>query len=88
MIHLNIQSVPRSKHYLSYNNQSVLYREIIAVCSQMHTKHTNTLYGLNVVFLSVTLVVRAVSTEPSKVNSVKGKGLLVYAIMALGGLDV
>ena len=26
----------------------MLYREIIAVCSQIHTKHTNTLYGQNV----------------------------------------
>ena len=23
----------------------MLYREIIAVCSQIHTKHINTLYG-------------------------------------------
>jgi len=26
----------------------MLYREIIAVCSQIHTKHTNTLCGQNV----------------------------------------
>ena len=26
----------------------MLYREIIAVCSQIHTKHINTLCGLNV----------------------------------------
>ena len=26
----------------------MLYKEIIAVCSQIHTKHTNTLYGQNV----------------------------------------
>jgi len=26
----------------------MLYREIIAVCSEIHTKHTNTLYGQNV----------------------------------------
>ena len=25
----------------------MLYREIIAVCSQIHTKHTNTLCGQN-----------------------------------------
>jgi hypothetical protein len=29
----------------------MLYREIIAVCSQIHTKHTNTLCGRNVEFL-------------------------------------
>jgi len=26
----------------------MLYREIIAVCSQIHTKHINALYGQNV----------------------------------------
>jgi len=31
----------------------MLYREIIAVCSQIHTKHTNTLRGQNVELLSV-----------------------------------
>ena len=31
----------------------MLYREIIAVCSQIHTKHINTLRGQNVVFLDV-----------------------------------
>ena len=29
-------------------NQSMLYSEIIAVCSQIHTKHINTLCGQNV----------------------------------------
>ena len=29
-------------------NQLMLYREIIAVCSQIQTKHTNTLCGQNV----------------------------------------
>ena len=28
-------------------NQLMLYREIIAVCSQIHTKHINTLCGQN-----------------------------------------
>jgi len=31
----------------------MLYREIMAVCSEIHTKHTNTLRGQNVEFLSV-----------------------------------
>jgi hypothetical protein len=31
----------------------MLYGEIIAVCSEIHTKNTNTLYGQNVEFLSV-----------------------------------
>ena len=39
----------------------MLYREIIAVCSQIHTKHLNTLCGQNVEFLNVKLVVRIVT---------------------------
>jgi hypothetical protein len=31
----------------------MLYSEIIAVCSQLHTKHINTLCGQNVEILSV-----------------------------------
>jgi hypothetical protein len=34
----------------------MLYREIIAVCSQIHTKHINTLCGQNVEFLNVKLL--------------------------------
>jgi len=40
----------------------MLYREIIAVCSQSHTKHINTLYGQNVELLNVKLVVHIVTT--------------------------
>jgi len=36
----------------------MLYREIIAVCSQSHTRHINTLCGLNVELLNVKLAVR------------------------------
>jgi len=35
----------------------MLYREIIAVCSKIHTKHINTLCGQNVEWLNVKLVV-------------------------------
>ena len=34
----------------------MLYREIIGVCSQIHTKHINTLCGQNVELLNVKLV--------------------------------
>ena len=40
----------------------MLYREIIAVCSQIHTKHINTLCGQNVELLDVKLVVRVITT--------------------------
>jgi hypothetical protein len=32
----------------------MLHREIIAVCSQLHTKHINILCGQNVEFVKVT----------------------------------
>jgi len=49
-IHIKTQSVPRSKHYISViqTSQLMLYREIMAVCSEIHTKHINTLCGQNV----------------------------------------
>ena len=40
----------------------MLCREIIAVCSEIHTKHINTLCGQNVELLNVKLVVRIVTT--------------------------
>ena len=36
------------------------YREIVAVCYQMHTKHINTLCGQNVELLNVKLAVHIV----------------------------
>ena len=47
----------------------MLYREIIAVCSQIHTKHINTLCGQNVELLNVKQVVHIhiVTTELEKV---------------------
>jgi len=40
----------------------MLYREIIAVCSQIHTKRINTLCEQNVESLNVTLAVHIVTT--------------------------
>ena len=34
-------------------NQLMLYRKIIAICSQVHTKHVNVLCGQNVELLNV-----------------------------------
>ena len=39
----------------------MLYREIIAVCSEIHTKHINTVYGQNVELLYVELAVHIVN---------------------------
>ena len=44
---LKIHFVPRSKHSASVlkTDKLMLYKEIIAVCSQIHTKHINTLWA-------------------------------------------
>jgi len=39
----------------------MLYREIIAVCSQIHTKHINTLCGQNAEFLDVKKIWRYIN---------------------------
>ena len=40
----------------------MLYREVNAVCSQIHTKHINTLCGQNLELLNDKLVVHIVTT--------------------------
>jgi len=40
----------------------MLYRELIAVCSQIHTKHINTVCGHNVEWLNAKLAVHIVTT--------------------------
>ena len=39
LLYIRNQSVPRSKLHHGYKSQSVTYREIIAVCSDIRTKH-------------------------------------------------
>jgi plastocyanin len=39
----------------------MLYREIIALCSEIHTKHINTLCGQNVEFVNVKLAAHTVT---------------------------
>ena len=48
----------------------MLYREIIAVCSEIHT---NTLRGQNVELLNVKLVVHIVTTDLQRVKSLLQK---------------
>jgi len=43
-------------------SQLMLYREIMAVCCEIHTKDINTLCGQNVELVSVKLVVHIVTT--------------------------
>jgi len=40
----------------------MLYRDMIAVCSQIHIKHLNTVCGQNEELLNVKLVVHIVTT--------------------------
>ena len=47
----------------------MLYREIIAVCSEIHTKHINTLFGHNLELLNVKLAVHIVTTGLQRVKS-------------------
>jgi len=47
----------------------MLYSEIIAVYSQIHTKHINTLCGQTVKLFNVKLAVHIVTTEPYSVNT-------------------
>ena len=47
----------------------MLYREIIAVCSQTHTKHVNSVCGQNVELLNVKLVVHVVTNGLQRVKS-------------------
>ena len=50
-------------------SQLMLYREIMAVCPEIHTKHINTLCGQNVELLNVKLAVHIVTTGPQRVKS-------------------
>ena len=47
----------------------MLYREIIAVCSDIHTKHISMLCGQNVELLNVKLAVHIVTTGLQRVKS-------------------
>jgi len=52
------------KGYISVikTSQLMLYREIMAVCSEIHTKHMNAVCGQNVKLLNVKLAVHIVTT--------------------------
>ena len=50
----------------------MLCREIIAVCTEIHTKHTIALCGQNVELLNVKLVVHIVTTPKREAKCVNG----------------
>ena len=70
--YINAQLVSRSKHSVSViqTSQLMLYREIIAVCSEIHTKHINILCGRNVELLDVKVAVHNVTTMKTYGGSV------------------
>ena len=49
----------------------MLYREIIAVCSDIRTKHIKTLWGQNVELFNIQLVLHIVTTGLLRVNGVR-----------------
>jgi len=55
----------------------MLYREIIAVCSQIHTKHINTLCGQNVE-LYVYINVQSVPRSKNSVSVIQTSQLMLY----------
>jgi len=60
------RAVNTSRLYYKNHGQSNLYREIIAVYSEIHTKHINTLCGLNVeLYIKIKSVPRSKHT-PSR----------------------
>jgi len=62
----------------------MLHREIIAVCSQIHTKHINTLCGQNVELLNVKLAVR-IHVVIIRVNPLKPELNPICYLLALLG---
>jgi hypothetical protein len=47
------QFIPQSKHCVGYKNHVMLYTAKATVCSEIHTKHMNTLYRQNTELLNV-----------------------------------
>jgi hypothetical protein len=62
----------------------MLYSEIIAVCSQIHTKYINTLCGQNVELCVLNLVVHIVTTVCSEIHIKHINTLCVQNVEFLG----
>ena len=54
---------------ITKTSQLMLYREIMAVCSEIHTKHINTLCGQNVELLNVKLAVHIVTSGLQRIKT-------------------
>jgi len=60
----------------------MLYREIIAVCSQIFTKHINTLCRQNVKLLNVKLAVHMVTTGLQRVTIAKHNSIAMQFLVS------
>jgi hypothetical protein len=49
-------------------SQLMLYRDIMAVCSEIHKKHINKLCGQNVVFCNIRLVVHILTIGTKRIK--------------------
>ena len=61
----------------------MLYREIIAICFHIHTKHINTLCGQNIELLNVKLTVHKVTTQLWRTDNEKKEGTLCRMVERL-----
>ena len=57
----------------------MLYTERIAVCSEIHTRHINTLCGQNVELLNVKLAVHIVTTGIQRVKPIATEATKLYS---------
>ena len=61
----------------------MLYREIMAVCSQIHTKHINTLCGQNVELLNVKLMANMYGFSPYRAENTLSFGYKNQSVNAV-----
>jgi hypothetical protein len=69
VVHIVTTELQGVKSLLQKPANKIMYREIIAVCSEIHTKYINTVCGQNVELLNVKLVVHIVTTGLQSVKS-------------------
>ena len=68
MVHIATTELQSVKSVIR-TSQLMMYREIIAVCSEIHTKHINIVCGPNVELMNVELAVHIVTTGLQRVKS-------------------
>jgi len=64
VVHIVTTELQGVKSLLQKPASKMMYREIIAVCSEIHTKYINTVCGQDAELLNAKLVVHIVTTEP------------------------